>query len=509
VALRVATLAVIGAGYIAIRTTTVESALALRFLQQPSEEQIYRSIGAFRLINHLDVVILVFSVSLLVWGVSLPRLGADTARLFTLVVAVVLVDLAFSLLLQPLPLTFLLGFLAIGLATAVVSIRRDRAARPPVQSGRMLAAYSCIPFMSEILTPGVAFDHVYGGAHSGTRVRAILKRLLDIVSPMWTYSIVAVGTSYTLGIMAINVGYLPDYIKGGSVERIVIGNYHGLEIDLDRRRLLATNLDVDRLHVFSLDDGQSLLGDWGFPTEELENIRINAQRNELYHFDRTSERLRVYDAHDYSLRRESSATIDGGGTAQVEFDNSSKTIIVTRESDFVWLFDMDDLRIVHESAHAGAGNADVLFSEVLRSYVLSYYNSASFLRLLDPVTGEYREFERLPFQNDLQESVRSSELYVTTPIEGTVHAYDLEDLNTLKRSLRTVFGVRAVAYDRLNDVLITASMVNGHADVLDAATGKILDRVFVGYYLREIALLEERREAFISSQIGGVYRLRY
>lgn len=499
------------AAFLVIRYSTFETSFASRYLHDPSEDQIFRAIAGFRFLNHLPVAALGLLASAVAWGATAPLVGRRLALFLRALIPAVIAYIAFSLAVQRLPVSFLVVFLLLGGLLSAGQVFANRIARDGQGfiAKWLVPTYLSVPFLSEVVTPRLGFRELYGvRSLESVRPRFLTKFLLSI-APAWTMLALFHGASYMAAISAINSGRLPDLIVGRRVERIVEGNYHGLELDERRNRLLVTNMDLNRLEAFSFDERPKRMFVKPFPTQELENIRINPARDEMYHFDRRSERLRVYNAEDFSLKRESTAAIDGGGTAQLEFDNESKTILVTRESDFVWLFDMDSLTLIHQHPEYGGGNADVLFSAALKAYVLTYYVNSPLFRTLTPTDGRYAEFATLEYQNDVQESLKRMELYLSLPIEGAVYVYDLRNPRMQKRVLRTVFGVRGIAYDKTHDLLLTTSMVNGHLDVLEVGSGRIRDRVFVGYYLREIVLNEARREAFISSRVGGVFRFRY
>lgn len=493
---RAGSLIAIAAVYAAVRLSTVETALVVRYFGDPSEESVRRTIAMFRFWNHVYVIPVAVIASFLASAIA-RQIAGDR---FTFVAKALLPGPiffgAFSWLVQPLPAFYAVVFVLLGIGAAAFDAFARRATHRSHPVGRWLtAAYLCVPFLAEVATPGFACRRVYGWRVPGSSLLTVL--------------VLGQAASYVVAVDAINRGWLPDVIMGSRVERLVAGDYHGLEIDKGRRRLLATNIGLNRLDVYALDEYPARLYALSIPTSELENIRINPERDELYHFDRASNRLRAYDAGDYSLKRESTVALQGDGTAQVEFDNESKTILVTREGNANWLFAMDTFALMREHRANGLGNADVLFSSVLKKYVLSYYELQAVLRTLAPGDGRYEEFAALPYQNDVQESRPRRELFLSMPVESAVYVYDLADLHAPTRALATVFGVRGMAYDRTHDLLVTASMVNGYVEVLEPATGRVLQRVFVGYFLREIQLDEERRTAFISSRIGGVYRLRY
>ena len=507
-ALSLAMLLVLG---LAVRYTNFETYLVLQFVWV-KEGNIFRAISFFRYWNHLYLIPVAVLGSLMTCKLVSRWLGGRFERALAGTVPAGIFYALTSLFLQELPWSYGVALLLIGLAVsglAWTAVRRLTGKSPAILD-RLFHAYLCFPFVAEVLTPDRALHALYIREELNVRPRRFIRERTSGIAPLYSIVVLAVAIDYAFVIGSINRGQLPDLIKGAKAERIVGGNYHGLQVDKDRNHLLALEQDSERLEVYALDEGSpTKVFEKEMPTAELENIRINPDRGELYHFERGSSTLQAYDLKDLTLRRESVADLAGGGTAQVEYDNASKTIIVTRESDFLWIFDLDTFALVHEHSDQGRGNATIIFSRLLDRYVLSYYDSLDRLRTIGPHGQDYQEIEAPYFNHDLAESEHRQELYVSLPVEGRIAVFDVSDVPHKTRSIDTVFGVRGMAYDAQNDLLLAASMTTGYLDIIDAGSGEVLKRVFVGYYLREIHLHEGRREAFISSRIGGIYRVEY
>lgn len=448
-------------GALAVQFTTVETWIALHLLGEVAEDQVFLTIGVFRFWNHLVVVPASTLVSLcaavalgaLPWPEPVQRWGRS-------VIIAISTYLSVAVLMQAIPWILMVPFVA----------------------------------SAHMVQVGTAALRVIQPSRLDVLLRTSLSHL----------------ACYTLTILVIGLGYIPDRIIGLGVERIAEGNYHGLEIDRPHQRLLATDLDANRLDVRDLANPAALMQpQQTFPTEELENLSLNNDRGEFYHFDRGTNRLRAYSLRDWSLLRESAAELQGQGTAQVSHDNTSGTVLVVRESDEACLFDMNSLTLLHRDEQVGLGNADLLFSQLLQRYVLTYYDGLPLIRTFDPLLRRYDTFPASSFQNDVQESLRRRELYVTLPVESAVLAYAEGDLTQRPRTMPTVFGVRGMVYDEVHDLVLAASMVNGYLDVIDAGSGRRVHRVFVGYYLRELQVDPARRQVFITSPLGGLYRARY
>lgn len=288
-------------------------------------------------------------------------------------------------------------------------------------------------------------------------------------------------------------------------ECLAEGDFYGLQIDLERKRLLACDLGGSLLYVFNLEDIQAAPFKMKIDSKELQEIRINQERQEFYHFGRGRNILLVYDINDLKFKRASPEGIEGKGSAGIAFDNKTKTIVITREDDAVWILDMDSL-LPLKKLKAGDRSGAVLFCEPIHSYVLSYFNHYQHLIILSP-QGGMRSLKAPKYQAGLNFSTKRNELYVAMPLRKEIFAYDLPSLK-LKNRISSLFGVIAVGHDEVNDVLVTGSVCSGIVEARDLARNRILTRQFLGYHLREISLNPLKREAFISSH-EGLYWLKY
>jgi sugar lactone lactonase YvrE len=330
-----------------------------------------------------------------------------------------------------------------------------------------------------------------------------INRLAAVFSLILSLSI---GSAIAFGMFTQPV----EYGRYHGVRQLAKDNFYSMQIVEASDRLFACDMTRASLSVFDLKDLSRVKEIW-VDTNELQDVRFNAETGELYHFNRSTQNpvLMALDAETGLLKRrsDSSLNISGSGSARVAFDNASRTIVVTRENDTMWFFDRDTL-LPRKRLDIADRNEYVLFDAGSRCFILSYFAKESVLRAVTPDGGVVREFPAQRYQGGLALSRNRKELYVAMPLRSMIYVYDTDTFH-LQRKIRTVFGVRNMAYDESRAILVAASMVNGCADVIDAQTGRRLSRTFVGYYLREVILDTARQRAFMSSPIGGIYTFSY
>lgn len=299
-----------------------------------------------------------------------------------------------------------------------------------------------------------------------------------------------------------------EYGKTHGIRQLTKGNFYSMQIDDATNQLFTCNMARSTLVIYDLNN-LSRRQEFPIRTGELQDLRYNPARQELYHFNLSNDVLMVLDTKTAALKRASvkSYNARGGGSARVAYDNVSRTIAVTREDDIMLMFDMDTLRLLQRLPIADR-NEFILFDEMSRHFILSYFDKLKSIRLITPRGESIRYVPAERYQGGMALSRNLRELYVSLPLRSMIYVYDI-DTYRLKRKIHTVFGVRNLAYDEDHKIIVAASLVNGYVDVIDAPTGRHLDRIFVGYYLREVCLDAGRRRAFVSSMIGGIYFFSY
>jgi hypothetical protein len=105
-------------------------------------------------------------------------------------------------------------------------------------------------------------------------------------------------------------------------------------------------------------------------------------------------------------------------------------------------------------------------------------------------------------------SVRREELYAPDPTTGEIWVYSTPGLRVL-RKIPTQFGVRALAVDEKNGLLLAASLVTGYVEIIDLETAKELDRHYVGKFCRIMAVDAPTRRAFVTLRNDGLLLLNY
>jgi len=407
--------------------------------------------------------------------------------------------------------------------------------RPGLAYAGLAAVYSAAGFAALLLLYGMpspsglalvllcslaaAHAGAVPGARPGGAVLAVFPGLAEALSPASSLS-PGRGALYRAGLVfyalsaalsaadfCLNGGRGLASLKAAPAQ-IARGNFYGIEADQAGGRLRACRTLERKLATFSLADG-GLISESEIATSlELQEVRTNLSRGEAYHFDRRSRSLLVLDAGTLSVARSAGyGGFDAGGSARVAFDNGSGTIAAVLEHGPMFIADMKTLRPKAAFREIDF-NEFVLFDPFAGSYLLSFFRGRD---TLEAVSADGKSRRTVPagrFQGGLAISEKRREIYLAMPLRGSILVYDAATLEP-RGAIRSVFGVRGLACDDENGVLLAASMSGGYAEAIRLEDRKRLLRVPLGYYLREIAFDRRARRAYVTSMLDGVLKFDY
>jgi len=470
-----------------------------------SDSSVYNVIAFFRIYNdfYFIPIAIIFSCACcyLIISIVLKKRGQN-------IVSVLVTSTSgyalFTFLVQRIPMICFLGYLTMSaIVLALLNVKWSTLSNRFYNLTRICSyVFICIPFFAELFFPYQTISSMQRKSSPPQLHNNILTRL----SSLYTFNAISISLFYILTIGAINASWIPDNTTGDA-EQINNGDFYSLQINKEKNQLIVSNIRNSNLEIYNIFDHPFKLYEIPLLSKEVQDVRINSERNELYHFDREDNKMIVLDLDDFSQEKESKYFLQGEGSARIAFDNNTNTIALSREEDYVWILDMKTTQPM-QKLNIGTFNEFILFNKKRNEYILSYFGKYPFLRTVSSDGKKITHVDSMEYQGGIALSNQHNELFVALPLQSKILVYDLLSLKQ-KRFIPTVFGVRSIAYDKTHDILIAASMCNGYVHTIDRSTGKGLEKFFVGYYLREICIDENKRDAYISSRIGGLYRLSY
>jgi glycosyltransferase involved in cell wall biosynthesis len=287
--------------------------------------------------------------------------------------------------------------------------------------------------------------------------------------------------------------------------RLADGNFYGAVVD--DGRLLACKIMDRQLLVFDL--AGKLLRTVDVPTrKELQEVRFDPSAGEAYHFDKQRAGLLVLDRVTLAGKGYyPMAWLGYGGSAISAFDPAGATLAVALEDSPLLILKKGTFKPL--AVLGGTGHTEsLIFDKAAGRYLLSFYKGRDTFEAVSADGGQRRSVPAGRFQGGFAISEKRREVYLPLPLESAVLVYDAATL-ALKGRLRARFGVRGLACDDENGVLVAVSMCDGYAEAIDLSTGRRLAAVRAGYYLRQAALDTRSRRAFVTSMLDGVRSFSY
>ncbi|GEM_PF-2574561 len=298
--------------------------------------------------------------------------------------------------------------------------------------------------------------------------------------------------------------------RDDKISTLEVGCFYSLEVDETTHRLFACKMDGAELMIFDVSnlDKKPLVKP--MLNTELQDLLINEKRRELYHASRYDSRLHVFNL-DTLEKVNVSNELFGNGSRRVEYNEKSKTIIVTAEDDYAWVLDADTLDPITVTSFRSPET--VWTNEYIDSdpdepvYYLTHYRGYNYSIVYNVKENQVQDFQTGLYQGAIEISSKKNELYIALPLKSEILVLDRETLRK-KNVIPTVFGVRNIKLDEKNNTLFAGSMCNGFVDVIELGQPNKHKKVFVDYYIREIEIYPPTRSAFISSYFG-LYHFKY
>lgn len=295
-----------------------------------------------------------------------------------------------------------------------------------------------------------------------------------------------------------------------AVRTRIMGDMHGIGLDATGRFLYVAGHGYSHLHRYSLADWSAppLVSD--IQTNYAQGFAYDAVAGELYAYDGWTRRLLYFDALTLRLQRFVSVPNLPPGDYSMVVDRRTDTIMIASEDD-------QNLGSAVQVLNRATGTAlitrdedsSILFLHPDRSVVyMSFFGRRGEIYLYD-----LRQLDVVRRQNSPRHMEgmayweKPNEILATVPLDSRVMRFDADTL-AYKGYFDATFGVRSIALDRRRNLLVCAGVATGKVVVIDLTTGEQKASYYLGPWLRNVAIAEERGIAYVSSY-GALYELDY
>lgn len=334
------------------------------------------------------------------------------------------------------------------------------------------------------------------------------------IMPRWLWALPGIVLASAASATLFNgtaVVPLEQAIRTPAVVRTVArDDFNWIKSDPTQHVLYAVGHGLDHIRQYNVLDWSSQPIESEASTGGAQSFAYDPSMKELYVYDGPSEKLLYFDAQTLGLKRSIDIRDVSPGDTWLAFDDRTGTISISSEAD-------EEIGTPFIVVDRSAGTIVDRQNEAAGSLLLDPNKSVEYLNFFPRKRGvEIYDLQKRTIIR--RESIgahadrmaiweQKNELLITMPMESRVARLDADTLKS-KGEFPTVFGVRAIAIDRAENLLFCGSIATGELDIIELPSGKRRAHYYLGPWLRTIELLPDRGVAYISSN-GAMYEVRY
>ncbi len=296
-----------------------------------------------------------------------------------------------------------------------------------------------------------------------------------------------------------------------SVKKFAQGDFNWLEFNAEHGLLYAVGRGTNHLLAFDVNRLEQPPRRSREDIGKTQSFAFNPLRGELYVYKAETAELVYLDALTLETLRSTPVPDLSPGDVWVNWQSATDTITIASEADV----ESGTPFFVIDRASGGILAAlplpwvptNVAFHA---EKPMLYFNSFKDTYLAGWDMREYRmiaQTETSPRTDRLVYSPAASEVLVASPLEGAILRYDAATLE-FKGRIKTRLGDRTLTIDSQRNLLLVGNFINNQMQVIDLDTFKVVNRFYIGPWIRTIALDMERGIAYVSTA-RNLFRVEY
>lgn len=303
---------------------------------------------------------------------------------------------------------------------------------------------------------------------------------------------------------------LPMITPSPGVQKILTNDVWKLEYDSANSRIFISGCGLEHLYSVSLDDITVIKKITSIPkTEGSQDFALNKKNHELYFLQKNTKKLCVVNSNTLVLKQISSSLPMATGDTRITFDNTHQYIFIESERDecdgeSLVCVDMKNLTIRKTFDIYGI----LLMNQMRNELYVNSWRGKPFLYIIDTKNLRIKKKVKTKYHTELLAlSNKLGRLFISSPMDSKIIVLDIDHCSIIN-TIPTMFGARAIGLDRTRNWLFVGSFINGEVQIIDISSNRIIKRFLVDYWLRDILVIPERREAFITGKYG-LYKIKY
>ena len=295
-----------------------------------------------------------------------------------------------------------------------------------------------------------------------------------------------------LGFFSMDYNYMIEMKQNGPSDIVSDDSYN---VQYYNSNLFITSLCLDSL---AFVDTKELKKKTYFENSKYQYISVNSERKEVYVYDLEQHKFKVLDIdNNFNTKKE---VLVESASERIAFDNESKTICLVLDRGFVYIFDMDTLKILRKF-DIPINNDGLVFNKDDNSYVLTFWLDVDiFISIPVDINRPMVKRKCLRNQGYIEYSSRNNELYIPFHQQGFIGVFD-SNTYKLKRYIKSQYSVKDIYYNEEYNVLFAPAYFTGYMDMfLMDGKDSFMGTIFVGYFPR--SPLYSSKKLFIPSHCG-------
>jgi hypothetical protein len=319
------------------------------------------------------------------------------------------------------------------------------------------------------------------------------------------------GLAMALLLKAGSLVPIEQALRMSSDARIISqGNYNWIEMDAEGRHLMVSGHGAPHLLRYDLADLTAAPLRSPVDNQGAQGFAYDPAAREVYILNTKSRELLFLDASTLQQKRSIPVPDLSDGDSWIAVDGPTDTLTLASEADTETgvPFLVIDRRsgAVKDKRDLDPGN--LLARPDSSLLYLSFFRRRNSIMIYDLATLTIKAEAAAPSQVDRMLYDRSSnEVLLAVPLESRIARFQADTLQPAG-DIKTLFGVRVMALDQKQQVLLVGSLVTGEIAIIDFRTGDELARHYLGPWLRTIQADTARSRAYVSSN-GALYELNY
>jgi hypothetical protein len=296
-----------------------------------------------------------------------------------------------------------------------------------------------------------------------------------------------------------------------AVEKFAQGDFNWLELNAEHGLLYAVGRGTNHLLAFDVNRLEQPPRRSREDIGKTQSFAFNPLRGELYVYKAETAELVYLDALTLETLRSTPAPDLSPGDVWVNWQSGADTITIASEADLetgtpFFVIDRESGAILATLPLPWVPTNVAFHPEK----PILYFNSFKDTYLAAWDMREHRiiaQTETSPRTDRLVYSPAASEVLVASPLEGAILRYDTGTLE-FKGRLQSRLGDRTLTIDPQRNLLLVGNFVNNQMQVMDLDTFKVVNRFYIGPWIRTIALDMERGIAYVSTA-RNLFRVEY